>query len=526
MRIGAAVLFLIALLTISASAAVSPRSMRAHMKFLASDLLEGREAGTRGFDVAAEYVVAQFMAVGLEPAGDGGSWLQKVEARTAMIDPAGCSITVDGRPLVLQKDVIFRPDFVRTSSDADGEIVFAGFGISAPELGHDDYAGIDVKGKIVLMLSGAPPRFPSTQRAFYSDRSRKIALAGKRGAIGILATNTRLDERRSPFAKAAEQAGMRSMRAVRGTALLDVTPEIRANLALSTPAAASLFARAPVPWERVLDDAAKSQSHSFPLGVNAVIRTTSVHGSATSHNVVGRIAGAAIPSEHVAITAHLDHLGMATKGEDRFYNGMLDNASGVAALIEIAREIASAPGRPLRSIVFAALTGEEKGGTGAAIFNEDPPVSSIVANVNMDMFTMLFPVADVVALGGEHSTLGPLAVAAAASAGFTTSPDPQPEEVRFIRSDQYAFVEHGIPAMTFKQGLKSRDAAVDGATVTGKWLREIYHTVHDNPDQKLDYESGARWADANRNLVLAIANARDRPRWNKGDFFGKTFSRP
>ena len=435
-------------------------------------------------------------------------------------------MTVDGRPLTHLKEVIFRPDFTRSSSDAAGEIVFAGFGITAAQLEHDDYARIDVKGKIVLILSGAPPRFPSDQRAFYSDRSRKIALAGKLGAVGVLVAATRLDELRSPFAKSVQQAGMRSMRAVKGDVVLDVTPEIHAYVSVSTSAAVSLFARAPVGWEKVLDDAEQSVSHSFPLSVNATIHTSSTHGTAVSNNVVGRLPGASLPAEHVAITAHLDHLGMAPDGEDRIYNGMLDNASGVAALIEIARAMASSPQRPARSIVFAALTGEEKGGLGAAIFNDHPPVPSIVANVNMDMFTMLFPVADVVALGADHSSLGPMAAAAAASAGLATSPDPQPEEVRFIRSDQYAFVEHGIPAMIFKQGAKSRDPAVDGDKLTREWLREVYHTVKDNPDQKLDYESGARWADANRNLLLAIANAADRPRWNKGDFFGETFGRP
>jgi Zn-dependent M28 family amino/carboxypeptidase len=384
---------------------------------------------------------------------------------------------------------------------------------------------MDVHGKIVAMLSGAPPNLPSDQRAFYSDSLRKLQLAASRGAIGVMTIPTRTDAKRFPWEKAVSQPDMRGMRSLDGDQVSDVVPEIRANVGLGPAAAAALFAHAPMTLDSVLDDAEKNISHSFPMSAHAAIHTATTHGTAESENVIGVLRGATKPNEYVVYTAHLDHLGMKSTGDDRIYNGALDNASGDAALIEIARAFAALPQRPARSVAFVAVTGEEKGELGSNYFAGHPTISPVVANINMDMFTMLFPVGDVIALGAEHSTLGDFVPEAAKRAGFTVSPDPLPEEVRFIRSDQYSFVKHGIPAITFKAGSKSLDPAVDGDKVTREWLRNVYHTVNDNPDQKLDYASGARWADLNFYLGLAVANAPDAPQWKRGDFFGGIFGK-
>jgi len=271
----------------------------------------------------------------------------------------------------------------------------------------------------------------------------------------------------------------------------------------------------------ILDDAEKGIVHPMPLQAHATIRTAANLGSATSENVIARLKGAL--DENVVVSAHLDHLGLTKSGQDRVFNGALDNASGSAALIEIARAMASQ--HPKRSVVFIAVTGEEKGELGSEHFAKHPTVTPLVADINMDMFTMLFANKDVIALGAEHTTLGDPSIAAAKEAGFEVSPDPQPEEVRFIRSDQYSFVQQGIPAITYKAGVHSSDPSVDGEKVTKNWLREVYHTVNDNPDQKLDYASGARWAEANLLLTIAVANADEKPAWKKGDFFGERFAK-
>jgi Zn-dependent M28 family amino/carboxypeptidase len=502
------------MLSLFLAAAISAGNMKAHIDFLASDLLEGRETGSRGFDIAAKYVATQFEALGLETS------FQPIRFRTALVDGPQCTMRVGATQFTHRKEVIFRSDFTRAASDAEGEVIFAGFGLQG------DYATVDVRGKIVMTLSGAPASLTPDQRAFFSDRERKQQLAASRGAIGMLSLSTRTDEKRYPFEKAAKQADMRAMRSLDGEQVSDVVPEIRANVGLSLAAAAVLFEHAPLLLDRVLDDAEKSISHSFPLNVRASIHTETKHGSAESENVVATLRGTTKASEYVVYTAHLDHLGMTPSGDDRTFNGALDNGSGIAALLEIARGFASLPERPSRSIAFVAVTGEEKGELGSNYFAAHPAVSPIVADINMDMFTMLFPVRDVIALGAEHSTLGDLARDAATRAGFELSPDPQPEEVRFIRSDQYSFVKRGIPAMIFKAGNKSTDPAIDGDKIAREWLRSVYHTVHDNPDQKLDYASGARWANANFLLGLAVANAAEAPKWKEGDFFGGMFGPP
>jgi Zn-dependent M28 family amino/carboxypeptidase len=498
------------------AATISAASIKAHIDFLASDLLEGRETGSRGSDVAAQYVATQFAAAGLAPAGDDGTYFQRVELTTAQVDEERSSFELDGKKLAVRKDVLFGAIFTCAPPPApcaliDAPVVFAGFG------GESDYEKIDVRHKIVLMLSGAPPQLPNDERAYFSSTDVKRKAAAAHGAVGVITLRSITDEKRRSFAKAAAEPPAKAMR-IKGDA---GTPEIRASDSISREAAAKFFEHAPVRLEQVLDDAEKGVAHSFPLGVHAKIDTVSAFGSVTSRNVVARLEGSS--SDNVVVSAHLDHLGLAQKGDDRVFNGALDNASGSAALIEIARAFAALPQRPARSVVFIAVTGEEKGELGSETFAKHPTVAPIVADINMDMFTMLFPVKDVVPLGGEHSSLGDQARDAAVQAGFEVSPDPQPEEVRFIRSDQYSFVKEGVPAVTYKAGMKSADPSVDGEKVTRAWLHDVYHSVKDNPDQKLDYASGARWAEANFRLALAVANAPDKPAWKKNDFFGNRF---
>jgi Zn-dependent M28 family amino/carboxypeptidase len=496
--------------------AILAHAIAAHMRFLASDQLEGREPGTRGYNIAAEYVAAQFTAIGLE------TTQQPIDFRVARLQEDQSQYSVDGQPLVIRKDIIPRPHFLEPTSEVSAPIVFAGFGITAPELKHDDYAGIDAKGKIVLVLSGAPPNFPTDPRAYYSSGRLKDRIAAQHGAIGILLLNTITDEKRQPFEKRAQQMGIAPMLYLENGIPGNAVGAIRVGATVSTAAAARLFAGAPMNVDAVLADAEKSVAHAFPLTTTLTARTVSKFEDAKSANVIGILRGAdpRLRAEFVAVTAHLDHLGNhpPANGGDPIYNGAYDNASGIASLIEIARGLASGP-RPKRSVVFVALTGEEKGLQGSQYFVRHPPMQPIVADINMDMFLMLYPVADLIALGGEHTTIGDMATAAAKEEGFQMSPDPFAEEVRFIRSDQFSFVESGIPAIHLKPGNKSTDPKIDGATVTRDWLRRVYHSPADDMNQTMDFASGARYAETNLRLLRAIANAPQRPAWKKGDFF-------
>jgi len=502
----------------SLRAGISPNAIAAHIRFLSSDAVEGRETGTRGFEVAAEYVRAQFASAGLEVSD------QPMKLRAAKLDESASSLAIGGKRLVIKQDFLMRPDFERNSVDVAAPVVLAGFGVTAPELSYDDYRGVDVKGKLVLLISGAPKTFPADQRAYYSSGDVKRRTAAAHGAAGIITVSSITDETRTPFARRAQQSGITPMdlldadgKPVHGIAQLAV------SATLNRPVAATLFEGAPMTLDAVLADAENGAGHSFALAPRVEARTASTFSEAKSENIIGTLRGGA---EVVVVSAHLDHLGIhpPAGGGDGIYNGALDNGSGIACLIEIAKAMARGP-RPKRTVMFVALTGEEKGTLGSSYFAKFPPVPrrNLVADINMDMFTMLYPVADVVLLGGEHTTLGAAGAAAAKASGFEVSPDPYPEEVRFIRSDQYSFVEAGIPAIHIKAGNKSRDASIDGEKITRDWLRNTYHTVRDELSPSLDFASGARYAEANLRLARAVANGA-RPTWIEGDFFAKTFA--
>src|SRR5437764_6969343 len=508
---------------------VHPAAIASHIHFLASDALEGRETGMRGFDVAAEYVRAQFQTIGLQPLH--GDWFQHFALRAATLDEAQSSLAINGKPLVIRKDFLMRPDFARENVDIDAPLVVARFGVTAPELHSDDYAGIDARGKIVVIVSGAPKSFPSDQRAYYSSGDVKRHNAAAHGAVGMLTITSTIDEARNPFEKRARQSNIVPMTYLDASGNpVDTVESIRGSASLSGAAAAKLFTGATISLDRLLADAENGVAHSFPLTAAASMKTVTHFAQVQSENIIGVLPGsdAKLRDEYVVVSAHLDHLGNhpPANGGDGLYNGAYDNGSGIACLIEIARSLAAGP-RPKRSVRFIALTGEEKGEQGSEYFVHFPavPKGQLIADVNMDMFLMIYPVGDIVPLGGEHSSLGAMAAAAARESGFDVSPDPSPEEVRFIRSDQYSFVKAGIPAIHLKPGNKSTDPSIDGAKLTRDWLRTIYHSPKDDLSQTFDFASGARYAETNLRLVRAIANAASRPSWTPGDFFAETFGR-
>jgi hypothetical protein len=350
-----------------AQMSVRPTAIASHIHFLADDALEGREPGTRGFEVAAEYVRAQFAVVGLEPLH--GDWFQRFALRAAALDETQSSLSINGKALVIRKHFLLRPDFARENVAVDAPLVVAGFGVTAPELHHDDYAGIDAKGKIVVILSGAPKPFPTDQRAYYSSAEVKRHNAAAHGAVGMLTISTTTDEARTPFEKRARQSSIVPMTYLDANRQpVDVLDALKGAASLSGEAAAMLFTGAPIPIDRLLADAESGIAHSFPLNATAAIKTVTHFSQVQSENVIGVLPGsdAKLRDEYVVVSAHLDHLGNhpPANGGDGLYNGAYDNASGIAALIEIARGLAAGP-RPKRSVLFVALTSEEKGEQGS-----------------------------------------------------------------------------------------------------------------------------------------------------------------
>jgi len=299
---------------------------------------------------------------------------------------------------------------------------------------------------------------------------------------------------------------------------------------LNVPPAHELFSRAPISFEQALDAADAGTPLSTPLGTEITLSRKTRHESITSPNVIGILRGSdpQLAEEYVVFTAHLDHVGtgVAVNG-DTIYNGMYDNAMGTSLLIETAKAFAAMPEPPRRSILFIALTGEERGLVGSDYFAHYPtvPGDSLVANVNLDMPLLLYPLADVIAFGSEHSSLEQVIGEVVVEEGFELAPDPVPEEVLFIRSDQYSFVKKGVPSVFLVPGFTSTDPDIDGGMLFNQHLKTHYHQPSDDLSRPIDWDSALRFARANVRIGHAVAEKDQRPAWNQGDFFGDKFAK-
>lgn len=502
--------------------------IEADVRFLADDLLEGRETGTRGYSLASLYAAQRLRAIGLEPAGDDGTYFQRVPLLRATRGE-GAELVVEnaGTRHVLRAKDDFYPSLNYNAPQADvtAPAVFVGQGIHAPELSHDDFRGVDLKGRIAVLFSGAPEKFDTDRRAFYSSNREKFAELARRGAVGALFLTSDEDEKRHPWARDIGNWGKPGMRLRGADGKAEGTfPQLRVVGFVRNANNRELLGRDPAP----LYAAVKAGTLApFELPGTLTLRARTNIEPMESRNVVARLPGAdaQLKGENVVFTAHLDHVGIGApvKG-DAIYNGALDNALGVAVMLEAATQLASRPTPPKRSLLFVALTAEEKGLLGAEWFAQHPtvPKASLVANVNMDMPVMLQPTRDVVPIGLEHSSLKPLVEQAAKDVGIALSPDPFPEEVVFVRSDQYAFIRAGIPAVYLDSGVQG----VEGDAKVGlqKFLDERYHQPGDDADQPIQYADAVRLARLNANIGERIANDAQRPRWNAGDFFGTRFA--
>ncbi len=517
----------------SALAVIRPEAIRAHMRFLADDLLEGRGTGTRGYALAAHYVASQFELMGLEPAGAKGTYYQPVPLRRIELDTeqSWLELVRDGKAerLTLGRDFGAPGHEVHTDTHAEAPVVFVGFGVTAPELGYDDYAGIDVRGEIVALFSNAPAKFASSERAHFSSRDLKAQNAARRGAVGMLMLWTEKEEKRFPWAQLTRILRKPGYRWLDAKGMPnDAQPELRAGGVLSLEQSRKLFAGAKKSYEQAVADAEQSRPQAFALPVTARMRRVSRHEPVSSPNVAAVLRGSdgKLREEYVVYTAHLDHEGIGEpRNGDAIYNGGLDNASGVAQMLEAARAFARLPKPPRRSVVFVAVAAEEEGLLGSEYYANFPtvPARAMVANVNLDGGLILYP-GDAVVHGADHSTMGAVAEDAAKRLGIVLSPDPAPEENFFVRSDQYSFIKKGVPAVFVFPGMKSSDPAIDGQARFLEYLAKRYHTPLDDMSQPLSFEAGALGARFNFLIGYTVAQQTERPRWNPGDFFGRTFA--
>jgi hypothetical protein len=518
----------------SAMNSIRPDAIRAHMRFLSDSLLQGRGTGTPGYQIAARYIATQLEAAGLHPAGVNGTWYQTVPLRKSVLNDGKSSLVLvtksGGQTLVPLKDYVQFGDLIKPDNSVEAPVVFVGFGVTAKENDYDDYTGADAKGKIVVVIDGAPAKFPSTVRAYYSDNVVKQRNAAAHGAVGFMDLMLPEDQKRYAWEWLVPQIQMGNMEWLeKDGSPHNIFPELRGWALLNQSGAEKLFAGASKTLAQAFDAARSSQPQSLALPVTARLHSISSQTSADSPNIIGEVQGSdpALRNQYVVYTAHVDHLGICPPmNGDNVCHSALDNASGDASLLEIARAFASLPQAPRRSILFVFVTGEEMGLLGSDYFANLPtvPRSAIAANLNIDGAPGLFyPMKDLIVLGIEHSSLEQQVQSAAKQIGYSLSPDPMPEENFFIRSDQYSFVQQGIPAVDISDGMQSSDPKVDGMKLQKEWMVTKYHTPLDNMDQTLDYASGAKAAGVNFLVGYDVAQQDAAPTWDKGDFFGEKF---
>jgi len=495
-------------------------ALKAHVQFLASDAMKGRDTGSPELAIAEQYVAAQMLAAGLKPAGVNGTWLQPVPLVAYKSAGHGTLVLRRGEtsiPLEWGKDYIARPTPRTPKVAVSGPVVFVGHGT------EEEYAGLQAKGAIVAMLRDAPRGLPSDVRAHLAQPEEKMRVAAAHGAVGVLLIESNARHALRPFAQVVSFAESEAMTWSDGGAAAG--PAAPAFAYLGFDGAAKLFEGSKIKWDAVL--AADKVGGKIARGALAVSATGTAETALrklAADNVAGLLEGTDKAGEYVVLSAHLDHVGVGEPDAtgDRIYNGAMDNAVGTAAMLEVARRFQASGKRPRRSILFVAVTAEEQGLVGSEYFAAHPtvPGRSIVANVNLDMPILTYDFVDLVAYGADRSSVGKLVEAAAAAEGVRLVPDPEPDQAYFVRSDHYSFVKAGIPAVSLDLG-----PGGPGAAATKEFLDKHYHQPSDEVGL-IDWKQGLRFVGLNYAIARAIADAEARPVWNKGDFFGTLYKGP
>ncbi len=503
-----------------------------HIQYLADDKLEGRNTGSEGYRKAVSYVSGEFERFGLKPAGTSG-YQQPVKFETTQLVEAESSIALvhDGQaePLKLGEDATLNPRGEPAASLEAG-MVFAGNALSIPEAGYDDLKGLDVRGRIVVYVNGGSPAGVSGNlRSHYSSAVERWAALRKAGAVGV-ATIAGI----GPVTVAPVPGQARTPRPPAPPVFSLADPALqesagmKISLAITRAGADKFLAASGHTWDELQKLAKANQPlPKFPLAVTLrakqVVKTAELEAS----NVVGLMPGsdAQLKSQYVVMSAHLDHLGTgrAVNG-DSIYNGAMDDASGIASVLEIARLMKESGARPKRSVLFLAVAAEEKGELGSRYFAAHPtvPKDRIVADINLDMFMPLHQLDVIEVQGLGESTLGDAIRAAAKAAGVRVQADKEPEQNRFIRSDQYSFIRTGVPALAFKFGY---EFGTPEEKIHKDWLRDRYHKPSDDLNQPVDLAAAAQFDRIIADLLTRVADDAQRPEWLPDSFFRRFASK-
>jgi Zn-dependent M28 family amino/carboxypeptidase len=506
---------------------IDPEHIRWHVRYLSHDLLEGRGTGQRGGDIAAEYMGTQFAEYGLKPAGDNGSYLQKVPLvgittlpeTTFTLEPKqGPAMTL--KPL---DEYVAYDQTQQMQSDVDADIVYVGYGIEAPEYNWDDYKGVDVRGKVLLMLVNEPPSddpkfFKGKALTYYGRWTYKYEEAARKGAVGVILVH---EEAMASYPWEV----VRNSNSGEKSYLKRESPALKVAAWVQFDIAKKLASVSGMHLEKLITDARSRDFHPMELGAKLKAHMVSQVRNFESNNVVGVLPGSDrnLKGEAVMYTAHYDHLGIRPDMPgDNIYNGANDNATGCGILLELARAFSVAKERPGRSIIFAAVTAEEQGLLGSEYLGKHPPISAgkIALDLNYDDIPPLGAPEEVEVSGAERTTFYPWVQATAKEFRLTIRPDARPEAGHYYRSDHFSLARVGIPSFSISEGMKFKghDEAW-GLAQDKEYTEKHYHQPSDEYHPEMDFTGDSAMARFGFALGWEAASFSRLVGWQKGDEF-------
>ena len=491
------------------------------VKEISDDKYEGRDTGSKGEHQAQEFIVGKLKALGVEPAGSNG-YFQSVKLRTVEIDEPHCQLSLlqDGhaQTLTLGEQAYFSTRYP-LAPKVDAQLVFVGYGLNIPEKNYNDYAGLDLKNKVAVILTGSPADVPSALSAHYQSRAERWKALKAAGAIGVIQIQNPASVD-LPWARSALNRNHPSMDLVGPE--FDETSGSKLAVAFN-PAYADLLLQGTGHTFAELASLGKDRKPlpQFPLNVSLSATTATHSREVDSTNIVARIPGTdpKLKAEYVVLSAHIDHVGIGEPiNGDRIYNGAMDNGSGSALLLDLARSLKDTHAKLRRSVLLVWVTGEEKGLLGSKYFAEHPTVApkSMIADINTDMFLPIIPLKILTVYGLAESDLGDRVKQVGDQLNLQIQPDPLPLLNVFIRSDQYNFVRHGVPSLMIDVG--AAPGTPDAATIKA-WRTERYHAPSDDANQPVNLATAAGYEELIRALVIEVANDPQRPRWKQDSFF-------
>lgn len=509
---------------------IVPERIRTHVKYLSSDALEGRGTGQKGGEMAAEYIAAQFKSYGLQPASDAGTYLQSVPmvSMKTLPDTTFTLFSANGQPVALKDldDFVTSNESQTESADIDAPIVFVGYGITAPEYQWDDYKGYDLKGKVALLfvnepVSDDPKFFKGKALTYYGRWTYKFEETARRGAVATLIIH------RTDLASYGWDVVRNSWGSAKSYLEKGSAPKLQAASWIQVEAAKKLVSMAGLDLGELFQQAQSRDFKPINLGVRLKAHVASEMHPFVGHNVLAMRVGAEPNKNNEAVlyTAHYDHLGIdKTKSGDNIYNGAVDNATGCGILLELARAWAKAKKAPPRSILFAAVTGEEQGLLGSEHLGKKVvylPVDPIL-DLNFDGLDPLGIPEELEVTGAERTTFYPVVEATAKDFGLAIRPDSRPEAGHYYRSDHFSLARVGIPAFSINEGLKFKghDAAW-GEQQGNDYVKNRYHQPSDEYRADWDFKGLAEMAALGYELGLKAATQSEPIKWLPGDEFEK-----